>query len=149
MNIKDYKDEIIELYTQGYTPTQISVQVPFEMSEVKSYINSLIGRGELEKNTSRTITSKRDLIKEAWRLGEKDIPTLARRFNVSEKSIVQYLVGEGRGKLPTDKALDIARELAQSEYNCHLFTTIAKKYGVTRQYVKYILINFERYASEL
>ena len=149
--IADYKDEVVHYHNQGFTTREISMFVPFAQATISQFLWGLKKAGEIGNRPNPThqrgMAERQRLVQEAYRLGETDIHTLARRFGIKENTVEWYLVGLGRGKEPTDKAKEIALELATSDYNCHLIPALAKKYGCTRQYVYYILRNIERYLA--
>ena len=145
-NISSYKDKIIYYYNAGYTFEQMSALLPYRPSYISTYCKSLVASGELEKRTGKRASSpKKQLVQEAYQLGEHDIPTLARRFEIEESTVRWYLVGIGLRHEKTDKAKAIAMEIATSEYRRGLFAEIARKHGCTRAYVAFVLRRIEEY----
>ena len=143
-SITKYKEKIMYYYSNGYSFQQMSALIPYSVSYLRNYCYGLIRDGELERRRSIS-NAKKELVQEAYLLGEHDIATLARRFDIEESTVRWYLVGIGLRYEKTDKAKAIAMELATSQYRRGLFAEIARKHGCTRAYVGYVLRRIEEY----
>lgn len=148
MKVKDYKDQVKKLYEYGYTYRQMSAVLPFCAETLKYCCNTMIKNGELEPKP-RANTNKKQLVCDAYTMGETDYETLSRRFGIAVSTVQQYLSKLKRGKTISERSRLLAIELATTEYTPHTIPALAKKYNFTKQYAYYILKNFEHYISGL
>jgi transposase len=140
------KRQIISLWESGVALEQIYQMLPYKRYDALKMVRELRADGTLKprKKTERAI----ELVALAWQTETKDIDELAEMFGYTAETIKTYLVKSGvrGGKRDhaTYKVSDKTHEIiAELETNTSL-SEIARKFGVSRQYVHQIKIRLEK-----
>lgn len=140
------KRQIISLWESGVALEQIYQMLPYKRYHALKMVRDLRADGTLKprKKTERAI----ELVALAWQTETKDIDELAEMFGYSTATIDKYLqlsgVREGKRQPNSYKISDKTHEIiAELEINTSL-SEIARKFGVSRQYVHQIKTRLER-----
>lgn len=132
------KKEIIRLWDAMLPMEQIYQMLPCKLQDAKRYVAKLREDGTL-KPRHRKERSMR-LVKEAYDSGITDLDELADMFSFTRGTIIQYLNMQGVERpRPTtycttisEKTSEIMQHLREAKISQ---TQLAKKYGVSRQYI--------------
>lgn len=137
---KAEKTLIINLWDSGYSIDFIARNLPYPTYKAKAMIRTLKNDGTLKKRNMTEIALAR--LTAAYNNGITDPRELSRLFGYSLNTTTYYLrlAGIKRGHPPKqyfpkplgEKALAIIRDLESSKMT---LSEIAKKHGVSRQYV--------------
>lgn len=131
---------IKNLWESGYTVEQIVRMLPYTGAEARAMIKELRRNGTI-KMYGKTDAAIEKLVN-AYRNGMTDPRDLAETFGYTLKTVLQYLkLGKCKHGHPKtqynpkplgEKALEIMRVIKQGKLS---MAEIARKYGVSRQYV--------------
>lgn len=134
---------IIVMWNSNLTIEQIYQALPYKRREIKEAIDRLRYLGHLPPKPSKKAEAIKK-IGEAWESGTQDIDELCDIFGYTRETVLNYLSKSGvkKGKIKpkikpkpmSDKVQEIAREIQSGTPLCE----IAKKYGVSRQYIHQI-----------
>jgi transposase len=140
------KRQIISLWESGVALEQIYQMLPYKRYHAFKMVRELRADGTLKprKKAERAI----ELVALAWQTETKDIDELAEMFGYNPSTIDKYLqlsgVREGKRQPNSYKISDKTHEIiAELETNTSL-SEIARKFGVSRQYVHQIKIRLEK-----
>lgn len=127
------KQNIIFLY-QSHTGKEISILMGISMHTVYKVIHE---NGIIKKNAHRRVDVQG--IVEDYKNGFTDIKFLCKKYNCCRRTIFSALKGAERQKKhvhkPNKKELDILSDLNKMSVTRESMAEIARRYGVSRQYV--------------
>ena len=135
---KALKKEIIRLWDAMLPMEQIYQMLPCKLQDAKRYVAKLREDGTLEPRHRKERSMR--LVKEAYNNGITNVDELADMFSFTRGTIIQYLNVQGVSRpRPTvystttsDKTSEILQQIRKGECSQ---TQLAKKYGVSRQYI--------------
>ena len=138
---KAIKKEIIRLWDAMLPMEQIYQMLPCKLADAKRYVANLREDGTLKPRQKKEHSM--DLVAKAYELGITDLDELADMFGFKRSTIVEYLNKKGvvrprpltYNTKVSEKTNQIMQELVEAKISQ---SQIAKKYGVTRQYVHYL-----------
>jgi hypothetical protein len=135
------RKEIIRLWDAMLPMEQIYQMLPCKLQDAKRYVANLREDGTLEPRHRRERSMR--LVKEAYNSGITDVDELAEMFSFTRYTIIQYLNMQGVHRpRPTKysttlsgKTSEIMQQIREAKLSQ---TQLAKKYGVSRQYIHYL-----------
>ena len=133
------KADILLLNSQGYYAPRIADIIGKPYFKVLAVIKANDGISRKGRYKSDDGTTIKEQAKALWDSGLHNIDIIAQKLNTSHRNILWYLNNEYNIKtrateLPIDyEAEKIAKKQIRGEYTRGEITTLAKKFGVTRQ----------------
>lgn len=136
------RKEIIRLWDAMLPMEQIYQMLPCKLADAKRYVANLREDGTLKPRHKKEKSLQ--LVAEAYRNITTDVDELAEMFSFTRGTIMQYLFEAGihrnrpstyrrvKGKRASERKAEIMRQIKESRLSQ---TEIAKKYGVSRQYI--------------
>ena len=142
------KKEIIRLWDAMLPLEQIYQMLPCKLVDAKRYVANLREEGVLKARHKKEKSLQ--LVVEAYRNVTTDVDELAEMFSFTRGTIKQYLFEAGihrnrpstyhltKEKKPSKRKAEIMRQIKESGLSQ---SAIAKKYGVSRQYIHQLKIS--------
>lgn len=136
------RKEIIRLWNAMLPLEQIYQMLPCKLVDAKRYVANLREEGVLKARHKKEKSLQ--LVAEAYRNVTTDVDELAEMFCFTRGTIIQYLFEAGvhrnrpstyrlaKEKKASEKKAEIMRQIKESGLSQ---SAIAKKYGVSRQYI--------------
>lgn len=136
------RKEIIRLWDAMLPLEQIYQMLPCKLADAKRYVANLREDGTLKPRHKKE--KSLHLVAEAYRNVTTDVDELAEMFSFTRGTIMQYLFEAGvhrnrpstyhltKEKKASERKAEIMRQIKESGLSQ---TEIAKKYGVSRQYI--------------
>ena len=138
---KALEKQIIRLWEAMLPMEQIYQMLPCRLADAKRYVATLREDGVLKPRHKKERSMR--LVAEAYNSGVTDIDELADMFNFKRKTVIEYLnkmhISRPRPtKYSTtvgEKTSNIMQDIREANSS---HSQIAKKYGVSRQYIYYL-----------
>ena len=139
---KSIRKEIIRLWDAMLPMEQIYQMLPCKLADAKRYVANLRKDGTLKPRSRKAHSMQK--VSEAYKSGITDIDELADMFSFTRLTVIEYLhkqkVTRERPRTYTHlqfspKTQEIIQHLKEAKISQ---TNLAKKYGVSRQYINYL-----------